>query len=104
VPAELTQGVPDAVVALGPPLGVLLLLLDSDNGHLAVPGFEHRLLLTPRLLAGPVLQLDAAGRSIWPFTLPPDPWWRNRFLFLQGLTFDAVLRPALTELADARMR
>jgi hypothetical protein len=103
-PVEMTQGVPGAVVAAGGPAnGLLLILLDPDHGHSPVAGLEQRLLLTPRLLIGPVLALDQAGGCIWPLTLPPDPAWRNRFLFLQALALGGAT-PQLTDLADVRMR
>jgi hypothetical protein len=103
-PGEVFQGTPITAHILGTPNAFVLVLIDSDHGHLPVPGFTVPYLLTMGSFVGPGFVLDSNGGARWTFTLPPDPAWQNRFLFLQGIAVTNTLQVELTGRTDLRMR
>ena len=89
----------------GPPGTVMILHFDSRHGNVPIPGFAVPFLLNTGVIPGPILTIGANGSTLFILTLPVDPFWKNKFLFFQGVAVQPQPGPiTLTNLGDLRMR
>jgi hypothetical protein len=103
-PGVATRGQPVTLTFAGAPGTWLLTYLDAAHAHLALPGIDGPLLLTPAAVSIQLLAIGAAGTLPLTLPVPVDPALRDQMVYCQAVAIVLPAAVSLTNVGDLRIR